>query len=380
MNMLKLGIIGAGQAGQRIAVALSCFEDVCIAGIVDPKNGKDILTDPSSPWQIPGVKFFESDDEMLAEGYDAIVLAADPISVSHAPLRDHRKMMILARNKVSCPILWERPLGFNATHPKQVFDTVPSDSQSIISFARFGLPTKAAKELIAKKSFGELIDFEFYLTLNCGLRNKVWRHNGKAGVTLVTHFLDNAFEQIESMGIGNISSINANRTDNTKGDISYDEKWELSITLDNGLTGRVIGVQYLGEAEFLYGLRSLRLIGSSGAFYSAHGRTCYIDNMGQEHLITLASYGIDPRTVVATSKLEKFFHSVDRYPLSTRCRGEAQALAECLRNWVDSLKPETNKTCLNLTTQHDAARYLGLADAAVASAKTGKPVSTAKLY
>lgn len=378
--MLKLGIIGAGQAGQRIAVALSTFEDVSVVGIVDPMNGREILTDPGSPWSIPGVKFFDSDDEMLAEEYDAIVLAADPISVSHAPLGANRKMMMLARNKVSCPILWERPLGYKSTHPKKVFDTVPSDSQSIISFARYGLPTKAARELISKNSLGELIDFEFYLTLNCGLLGKRWRHNGKNGVTLVTHFLDNAFEQIESMGLGKVASILASRTDTTKGGVSYDEKWELTITLDNGLTGRVIGVQYVGESEFLYGLRSLRLIGTCGALYSAHGRTCFIDSTGKEHLITLASYGVDPRTVAATNLLERFFCDVDGYPSNARCRGEAQALAECLRTWVDSLGPVIQSTAVNLTTQSDATRYLGLAEAAITSAGSGKAVSTSKLY
>ena len=75
--MKKIGIVGAGQAGQRIAVALTSFGDVKVAGVVDPNNGRGTLSDSSSPWAIPDVKFFDSDDEMLAEGYDAIVLAAD---------------------------------------------------------------------------------------------------------------------------------------------------------------------------------------------------------------------------------------------------------------------------------------------------------------
>jgi hypothetical protein len=37
--MKRIGIIGAGQAGQRIAIALRDFDDVSIAGIVDPANG-----------------------------------------------------------------------------------------------------------------------------------------------------------------------------------------------------------------------------------------------------------------------------------------------------------------------------------------------------
>lgn len=378
--MKKIGIIGAGQAGQRIAVALSSFSDVSVTGIVDPKNGRDVLTGSTSQWSIPDVKFFESDDKMLAEGYDAIVLAADPINVSHASLMDHRKMMMLARNKVTCPILWERPLGFLPEHPKEVFDTVPSKSQSIVSFARYGLPTKAAKSLISSGSLGEVIDFEFFLTLNCGLREKEWRKAGKAGVTLPVHFLDNAFEQIESMGLGSIASISAIRTDTKKDGVKFDEKWELNIRLDNGLTGRVIGLQYIGDTEFLYSMRSLRITGTSGALYSSLGHTCYVDNVGAEHPISLASYGIDPRVVNATNRLVAFFRSVDRYPAKALCRGEAQALAECLRTWVDSLSSKNELLSFNLTTKDDASRYLGFADATLKSASTGKHISTSNLY
>ena len=44
--MKKIGIIGAGQAGQRIAVALDKFDDILISGIVDPINGRAILANP----------------------------------------------------------------------------------------------------------------------------------------------------------------------------------------------------------------------------------------------------------------------------------------------------------------------------------------------
>lgn len=378
--MRKIGIVGAGQAGQRIAVALACFEDVSVAGIVDPKNGRALLSNPASPWSIPGVKFFDSDDEMLAEGYDAIVLAADPINVAHGPLKSHRKMAMLARNNVTCPILWERPLGYLPEHPEKVFSMVPSPSQSIISFARYGLPTKAAKALIASGSLGEITDFEFFLTLNCGLRNKTWRQLGDATVTQPVHFLDNAFEQIEAMGLGNVASVSASRVDVKRDGISFDEKWELSITLVSGVTGRIVGLQYLGDSEFLYGMRSLRITGTSGALSSALGRTTFVDNAGSEHLVSLASYGMDPRIVSATGRLEKFFREIDGYPAKAACKGEAQALAECLRTWVDSIGSKRKLSTFNLTTQAEATRYLGLADLVVRSATKGKALKADKLY
>lgn len=378
--MKKIGIIGAGQAGQRIAVALSTFSDVNVAGIVDPNNGKTILTSSDSSWKIPGVKFFDSDDEMLAEGYDAIVLAADPINVSYPPLGISRKMMMLARNNVTCPILWERPLGYLPEHPQQIFETVQSKAQSIISFARYGLPAKVARTLISSGSLGEIIDFELFLTLNCGLRDKKWRHIGDAGVTQPVHFLDNAFEQIESMGLGNISKVSASRVDATRDGVSFDEKWELNITLDNGISGRVIGIQYIGETEFLYGLRSLRVVGTSGALVSSMGRTRFIDLLGDENPISLSSYGVDSRIVNATRRLEMYFRAVDHYPNNAPCRGEAQALAECLRTWVDSLQSQQELSNFNLTTKEDASRYLSIADAAIKSATNGMQVDTLNLY
>ena len=79
--MKKIGIIGAGQASQRIAIALDRFEDVQISGIVDPVNGRDVLAEPDSKYHIKGAKFYTNDDEMLSNDYDGVVLAADPINL-----------------------------------------------------------------------------------------------------------------------------------------------------------------------------------------------------------------------------------------------------------------------------------------------------------
>lgn len=378
--MKKIGIIGAGQAGQRIAVALDAFEDVRVAGIVDPKNGKDVLSNASSAWNIDGVKFFDEDDQMLAEGYDAVVVAADPINVAYEPLGSEKKMAMLARNKVACPILWERPFGFLPEHPEQILALVPSKAQSIISFARYGLPSKVARSVISTGSIGEIIDFEIYLTLNCSLSKKTWRHLGEAGVLQPVHFLDNAFELIEVMGLGNVLSVSATRQDATRQGISYDEKWDIGVTLANGISGRIIGVQYLGSSEFLYSQRSLRILGTKGALISSMGKTVLIDSNGNEHIVSAASYGIDPRIGVATERLMDFFKSVDAYPKNSFCRGEAQSLAECLRVWIDSLSAHKVEPAIGLPSHVDAERYLSLAAAAIAAARDKTTVSTAKLY
>ena len=124
MTSKRIGIIGAGQAGQRIAVVLSKFPDVDVAGIVDPTADLDVLTNPGSPWHLKNTEFFTDDDEMLNRGvYDALVVAVDPLSVM---IGDHRKMFLLARHNFSKPILWERPFGFAPEHPSQIVTALPT--------------------------------------------------------------------------------------------------------------------------------------------------------------------------------------------------------------------------------------------------------------
>ncbi len=377
--MKRVGLVGAGQAGQRIAVALSQFTDVTLTGIVDPVNGRPVLNDASSKWQAKDAEFFDDDDAMLAKGYDALIIAADPINVIH-PLVQRPKMMMLAQNKVTCPILWERPFGFLPEHPRTILETVPSKAQSVVSFARYGLPTKVLKGFIASGSLGEVTDFEIFTTLNCGLARKAWRQTGDKSVLQPVHLLDNAFEQIESMGLGNIHQVEARVQNAERSGVSFDEKWEISVGLSSGLTGRVVGIQYTGEKEFLYPLRSLRVVGTEGALVSSLGSTRFIDNMGKEHPISLSAYGVDPRITQATAALEEFFRDIDGYPAGAQCRGEAQALAECIRTWIDSVGSRRKLASFNLSTPADSSRFIGIGRAAIESATTRTCVRTAHLY
>ena len=176
MTTKRIGIIGAGQAGQRIAVVLSKFDDVHVAGIVDPTANLVVLTNPQSPWHLKDTEFFIDDDEMLHHGeYDALVVAVDPLSVM---VGDHRKMLLLARHNFSKPILWERPFGFKPEHPSQIVGALPTvPAHNIMSFTRFGIPPRILSPIIQAHQLGEIIDFEVLATLNCGLANKEWRHD-----------------------------------------------------------------------------------------------------------------------------------------------------------------------------------------------------------
>lgn len=361
--MKKIGIIGAGQAGQRIAVALSAFEDVEVTGIVDPVNGREVLSKDDSEWNIPGVTFYSDDPAMVNNPYDGIIVAADPISVFR------HKAQMLQDNGVTAPLLWERPFGYAASHPEKILGTVPGSDNSIISFARFGLPIKVIRDCLKDDTLGDIVDFEIFVTLNCGLKKKAWRHDGT--VPQPIHLLDTAFELVEGIGIGKISHVSSTRQDATRGGITYDEKWVVSLELDSGVTGRVVGIQYLGESEFLYSLRQIRIVGTKSAFISTLGNTCLVNNDGSITQKSISDYPADPRIEKAAARLEAFFKSVDGYHKTTACRGEALALAECLRSWVDHLEQQPAVTASKIPAASEAKRFLNIGETVVNSAASG---------
>ena len=367
MSKKNIGIVGAGQAGQRIAIALSKFEDVVVTGIVDSKAMSEVLTSKNSQWFLAGTKFFKNDDEMLElGGYDALVVCVDPISLFF-----NEKIAFLNRHKFSKPILWERPFGFEPSHPKFFVNSITTVPQnSVISFARYGFQTRKISSVIDSDVLGDVVDIEILATLNCGLLGKKWRHIG--GVPLPIHFLDSAFELIEHLNLGCIESLRATEVTVNRERISFDEKWEISISLSSGVTGRILGIQYLGEYEHLYPLRQLRIIGTSGALNSSMGSTAIFDSRGCKIEEDFEFNKIDPRIEEAIESLIEFFRSIDKYPIEVVCRGEAVALAECLRAWVDTLSPPCSDDLMLPATPNDSSHYLSIGKAAVLSAMSGQ--------
>ena len=374
MTTKRIGIIGAGQAGQRIAVILSKFSDVEITGIVDPTANVDVLKNPDSPWHLPDTQFFIDDDEMLEYGdYDALVVAVDPLSVM---IGDDRKMFLLRRHGFAKPILWERPLGFEPDHPKQVVETLRTvPIHSIVSFSRFGLPPRILAPVIQHGQIGDIVDFEILATLNCGLARKTWRHDPR--VPQPVHFLDSAFEMIEHLGLGTIEYLTAHCTSKERDGAKFDEKWEVSVALDTGTTGRIVGIQYVGEYESLYALRQVRVIGTSGALHSTLGTTTLFDSIGTETKLPFPSSDIDSHIHAIARDLVKYFRSVDKYPMEAACLGEALALVECIRAWLDGLSGGDVGHLSAPGNPEECAGYLRIAHAAILSAASGRRLERA---
>jgi len=362
METVKIGIIGAGQAGQRIATALNNLDGVSVTAIVDPKNGKEVLTSPTSKWKLEKTEFYDDDDKMLSShDYDGIIVAADPISVYKL------KRFVIARNGVKKPILWERPFGYEVGHPQEIVDDSQTSDHSVISFGRFGVPSKIFSTTREISTIGEIIDFEIFATLNCGLDLKTWRHIGDDGVQQPTHFLDTAFELVESIGLGSISEVIGNSTVKDKGNYKYDEKWDIAVKTESGVTGRIIGIQYPGEFEYLYPTRYLRVIGSKGAFISSLGKTSFIDNHGNATPVSIKELYTDERIHGSAEKLVEFFREVDNYPSSAPCLGEALALVENLQKWIDYIQTGKQEVKSLLSTSSDGERYLQIANAVLKS-------------
>ena len=372
MTTAKIGIIGAGQAGKRIAATLSKFPDVEVAAIVDPTANLDVFISPNSPWRLDNTRFFTDDDAMLTVGdYDALVVAVDPQSVMMGP---RPKLSLLHQHAFSKPLLWERPFGFEPDHPQRIVETLSSVPQhSIMSFSRYGVPSRVLAPTILSGDLGEIVDFEIFATLNCNLTQKPWRHDGN--VPQPVHFLDSAFEMIDTLSLGSVESLSANRTTVERKGIKFDEKWEISLTLSTGTTGRIVGIQYLGDYESLYPLRQLRVIGTSGALHSALGSTSFFDSTGTETKIAFPPIALVSEIHDVAHDLTKFFRAVEACPQEAACLGEALALVECLRAWVDGLSGTASGNLLAPASPAECASYLRIARAAILSAASATRIA-----
>ena len=371
MTPKQIGIVGAGQAGRRISVALDGFADVQVTGVVDPTADLELLADHTSPWFLKDTSFFKDDDAMLeSHEYDALVVAVDPISLF---LGSRPKIHLLKTHSFSKPILWERPLGFRSSDPTRIARTLEAvPAHSVMSLSRYGAASRTIRSIIESGQLGDILDFEIFVTLNCGLQNKPWRHQGL--VPQPVHFLDSAFEMVDQMKLGTIESVRAESVVAERKGIIFDEKWDISVALDSGLTGRIVGIQYAGDCEALYSLREVRVVGASGALRSNGDSTSIVDANGKEKQLPWGTEDLSPSIRRGATNLSRFFRSVDKYPEGAACLGEALALVECLRAWVDTLSGTRSGSFPEPASPEDCSRYLRVAESAVLSAFSGRTI------
>src|ERR1700686_4724370 len=96
-SAIRIGVIGAGIMGSNHARVLAGLPDVTLVGIVDP-----LPEHRSRATEFAGCRAFVSLDELLAEGVDAVTIAA--------PTHPHHEIALacIARN---VHILVEKPIA-----------------------------------------------------------------------------------------------------------------------------------------------------------------------------------------------------------------------------------------------------------------------------
>src|SRR5258708_16253983 len=106
---LRVGVIGAGVMGSNHARVLAGLPEVTLIGIVDP-----LPEHRARATEMVGCRAFESLDELLAEGVDAVTIAA--------PTHLHHEIALacIARN---IPILVVNPVASTVQERRDTYAT-----------------------------------------------------------------------------------------------------------------------------------------------------------------------------------------------------------------------------------------------------------------
>src|SRR6267154_1812969 len=76
-HMLRVGVVGAGVMGSNHARVLAGLPDIALVGVVDP-----LPAHRAKAIELAGCRTFASLDELIAEGVDAVTIAA-PTHLHH---------------------------------------------------------------------------------------------------------------------------------------------------------------------------------------------------------------------------------------------------------------------------------------------------------
>ena len=134
---LRVGVIGAGVMGSNHARVLAGLPDVTLVGIVDP-----LPEHRARATELVGCRAFESLDELLAEGVDAVTIAA--------PTHLHHEIALacIARN---IHILVEKPIAPTVQEGRDIVDAARRAGVTLMvgHVERFNPAVAAIKQAIS---------------------------------------------------------------------------------------------------------------------------------------------------------------------------------------------------------------------------------------
>src|SRR6195256_4762545 len=105
---LRVGVIGAGVMGSNHARVLAGLPDVTLVGIVDP-----LPEHPGRALALAGCRAFAELDELLAEGVDAVTIAA--------PTHLHHEIALICINR-NIHLLVEKPVASTVQEGRDIVD------------------------------------------------------------------------------------------------------------------------------------------------------------------------------------------------------------------------------------------------------------------
>lgn len=361
---MKIGILGCGQAGSRIALALNSIAPE-VGLIAGEPNQSSAIFDPSSPFHVKFVSKHIEDGEFFSNSFDALVVSPDPISLFDRVGVEFKqdKMPFIAGLDSKTPMLMERPLGFNNDDPKLFIEFTKQENVSVMAY-HFRLPLANFLSKHTPKRL--LID----ASLNCGLIKKPWRRDFR-NITLPIHFGDQ-FLSVIDRAVQSVEVISASHDIENVDSVSFDTNWEISLTSINIPSIRIHLDQYVGMDEFRFEDDVIRAFGSD---YSASISPSSFEVRRGDGTIEQYRYDLSTAMsdhVAGISKLKSYMIEVEGYPDVEQTEGLSRAIFESVLDWYNTMigKAIISSHALKGMGVEHAKRSMALSQAVVSAAKT----------
>src|SRR6201989_1782404 len=134
---LRVGVIGAGVMGTNHARVLAGLPNTTLVGIVDP-----LPAHRTRATELTGCRTFESLDELVAAGIDAVTIAAPP----HLP---HENALAALERKIH--VLVEKPIASTVEEGRQIVDAARRAGVTLMvgHVERFNPAVAAVKQAIS---------------------------------------------------------------------------------------------------------------------------------------------------------------------------------------------------------------------------------------
>lgn len=363
---MKIGILGCGQAGSRIALALAAIAPDVELIVGEPVQRSSVF-DPKSPFHVRFAKRFTDDAEFFNQEFDALVVSPDPISLFDRVgvlFKQDKMPFIAALNKLT-PVLVERPLGFQGGDGELFAEFTKLENSRVMAY-QFRLPF--AKFLDAYQPTRILID----ASLNCGLTNKLWRQDHEK-ITLPVHFGDQFLSLIDRAADDLRAEASSYQVASENG-IDYDTGWDIRLTSKKIPMITVHLDQYTGANEYRFQHDIVRAFGQgfSASISTAHYEVRLADGTTDSYRYDLST--VSPENRSGVERLLAFLTEVEGYPAVPETEGLCRAIYESVLDWHNAMcgQPVLCARSLEAMSVELASRSLHLSSEVIARASGGR--------